>query len=159
MTSPELRRFDNFTRSARMAFMLADEEAQRLNHVNLGTGHLLLGMSRGVARPAFQETLGASLDVLRSDVGFLLPRGRWVPGQHGVEALTDKAKRTIVLAVDVAKEEKVHVLTVAHLASGLIRLGEGIGYEILINRCQKMGVDPLEVLIPRIREIEAQSPQ
>ena len=37
---------DRFTRRARQALTLAQEEAQRLNHSRIGTEHLLIGLIR-----------------------------------------------------------------------------------------------------------------
>ncbi len=38
-----MNRFDRFTERARMALTLAQEEATRCNHSDVGTEHLLLG--------------------------------------------------------------------------------------------------------------------
>ena len=50
--------FTRFTRRARKVFVLAQEEAQRLNHNYLGTEHLLLALT--------YESRDVSADVLRN---------------------------------------------------------------------------------------------
>src|SRR5919201_4430075 len=70
-------RFDKFTERARKVLQLAQEEAQRFNHNYIGTEHLLLGLVRegeGIAAGVL-ESLGVSLDKVRSQVIYVLNQG------------------------------------------------------------------------------------
>ena len=60
----------NFTPRARQALLLAQREAERLNHDSLGTEHLLLGilaLNDGVAVNVLQKN-GINLEQLRYEV-------------------------------------------------------------------------------------------
>src|SRR5919202_1427612 len=63
-------RFDKFTERAKKVLVLAQEEAQRLNHNYIGTEHLLLGLVRegeGIAAGVL-ESLGVNLEKVRTQV-------------------------------------------------------------------------------------------
>jgi uncharacterized protein len=64
----ESDRFDKFTERARKVLSLAQEEAQRFQHNDIGTEHLLLGLVRegeGIAAGVL-ESLGANLEKVRT---------------------------------------------------------------------------------------------
>jgi ATP-dependent Clp protease ATP-binding subunit ClpC len=130
-------RFDKFTRRARKALSLAQEEAQRLGHDYIGTEHLLLGLVRegeGVAAEVLSNC-GVKLDEVRSAVETIIGRGnRIVLGEVG---LTPRAKKVIELAVDEARYMNHHYIGTEHLLLGLIREGQGIGAGVL----EKLGID------------------
>jgi ATP-dependent Clp protease ATP-binding subunit ClpC len=61
---------ERLTERARRAVVLAHEEARMLNHNDVGTEHILLGLIRegeGVAARAL-ESLGISLEAVRQQV-------------------------------------------------------------------------------------------
>src|SRR6266508_2901912 len=132
-------RFDKFTEPARRALTLAQEEALRLKHNFIGSGHLLLGLLRendGVASRALAE-LGVKLDQARSGVEFMIGRGsRAIAEDVG---LTTGAKKAIELAVDEARLLQHDHIGTEHLLLGLIRHGEGAAVRVLESR----GVSPL----------------
>jgi len=132
-------RFDKFTEPARRALTLAQEEALRLKHNFIGSGHLLLGLLRendGVASRALAE-LGVKLDQARSGVEFMIGRGsRAIAEDVG---LTTGAKKAIELAVDEARLLQHDHIGTEHLLLGLIRHGEGTAVRVL----ESLGVSPL----------------
>jgi PPOX class probable F420-dependent enzyme len=70
-------RFDKFTPGAKRVLVLAQEEAQRLNHNYIGTEHLLLGLVRegeGIAAGVL-EGMGATMGTVRTEVLKLLTDG------------------------------------------------------------------------------------
>ena len=67
-----------FTDRARRVVVLAQDEARLLNHNDLGTEHLLLGLIRegeGVAARAL-ESLGISLAAVRAQVQEIIGQGQ-----------------------------------------------------------------------------------
>ena len=124
-------RSDRFTQRARKVLSLAQEEAQRFQHNYIGTEHILLGLIRqgeGVGAKVLRN-LGVDLQKARSLVESMIGRGdRIVLGEIG---LTPRAKKVIELAVDEAGRLKHHYIGTEHLLLGLVRLGDGIGAEVL----------------------------
>jgi ATP-dependent Clp protease ATP-binding subunit ClpA len=123
--------FDKFTERACKVMQLAQEEAQRLHHHDIGTEHLLLGLVRqgeGVAGSALTR-LGVDLDQTRQAVEGIVGRGEHlVSGEIG---LTPRAKKVLELAVDEARHLHHHYIGTEHLLLGLLREGEGIGARVL----------------------------
>ncbi len=124
-------RFDKFTNRARRVLTLAQDEAQRFNHVYIGTEHLLLGVLRvedGLATRVLRE-LGVELPRVRTAVEFIMQRGdRPVAGEVG---LTPAAKRVIELAIDEARRLGHRYIGTQHLLLGLVREGEGVAAGVL----------------------------
>ena len=131
------RRFDKFT-ARKKVLVLAQEEAQRLNHNYIGTEHLLLGLVRegeGIAAKVLGN-LGVELSKARSAVEFIIGRGdRMVIGDI---SLTPRAKKVIELAVEDARRLRHNYVGTEHLLLGLIREGEGVAIGVL----QSLGVLP-----------------
>ncbi len=124
-------RSDKFTERARSVLALAQEEAQRFNHNNIGTEHILLGLLRegdSIAAKVLTN-LGVELDKVRSAVEFIIGRGdQGVGGEIGV---TPQAKRVIELAVEEANRLNHSYIGTEHLLLGLVREGEGIAFGVL----------------------------
>ena len=76
--------FERFTDRARRVVVLAQEEARMLNHNYIGTEHILLGLiheGEGVAAKAL-ESLGISLEAVRSQVEEIIGQGQQAPSGH-----------------------------------------------------------------------------
>jgi len=133
--------FDKFTEQARKVLQRAQEEAQRLNHSDVGTEHLLLGLIRerdGLAGRVLNG-LGASLPKVRAQVEFVIGRGELpTPPEVG---LTPRAKRVIELAIAEARRLRHRVIGSEHLLLGILREGEGIGIGVL----ESMGIAPARI--------------
>ena len=126
--------FNRFTERARKVILLAKEEAKRFNHDYIGTEHMLLGLVRegeGVAA-AVLMSLGLDPDKVRLEVEKLVHSG---PGSAvtGDIPFTPKAKKAIELAMDEARELGHNYIGTEHLLLGLIREGEGVAAQVLIN--------------------------
>src|SRR5919197_5980059 len=92
-------RFDKFTERARKVLQLAQEEAQRFNHHYIGTEHLLLGLVRegeGIAAGVL-ESLGVSLDKVRSQVIYVLNQSAAYSTQEGAAGAHGKSSKTPVI--------------------------------------------------------------
>lgn len=146
-------KFDRFTKRARRVLVLAQEEAQSLNHNYIGTEHLLLGLVReesGVAARVLKD-LGVEPQTLRKTVEEMTGRGeRKVVGKIG---LTPRTKRVIELAVDEARSLGHNYIGTEHLLLGLVREGEGIAVDVL----KSLGVE-LDRLRTRTARIMMESP-
>ncbi len=124
-------KFDRFTKKARRALQLAQEEAQRLNHNYIGTEHLLLGLMKeenGVASKVLIE-LGVEPSQVVRAVERTVGRGERPP--FGKPTLAPRTKRVIELAVDEARLMGHHYIGTEHLLLGLVREGEGIAVNVL----------------------------
>ncbi|EUA32587.1 clp amino terminal domain protein [Mycobacterium xenopi 3993] len=76
--------FERFTDRARRVVVLAQEEARMLNHNYIGTEHILLGLiheGEGVAAKSL-ESLGISLEGVRSQVEEIIGQGQQAPSGH-----------------------------------------------------------------------------
>ncbi|MDD4981001.1 MAG: ATP-dependent Clp protease ATP-binding subunit [Candidatus Omnitrophica bacterium] len=130
--------FNRFTERARKVIILAKEEARRFNHDYIGTEHILLGLVRegeGVAAAVLQK-LGVSLEKIRLEIEKLVQPG---PTTQiiGDIPFTPRAKKALELAAEEARALGHNYIGTEHLLLGLIREGEGMASQVLLN----MGMD------------------
>ncbi|MBU0605569.1 MAG: ATP-dependent Clp protease ATP-binding subunit [Candidatus Omnitrophica bacterium] len=126
--------FNRFTERARKVILLAKEEAKRFNHDYIGTEHILLGLIRegeGVAA-AVLASFGLSPDKIRLEVEKLVQPGP-ATVVSGDLPFTPKAKKVIELAIDEARSLGHNYIGTEHLLLGLIREGEGVASQVLMN--------------------------
>jgi ATP-dependent Clp protease ATP-binding subunit ClpA len=133
--------FERFTDQARRVVVLAQEEARMLNHGYVGTEHILLGLiheDTGVAARAL-ESLGISLERVRSQVEAVIGRGQAAPTEH--IPFMPQAKEVIELSLREALQLGSNYIGTEHILLGLIREGEGVGAQVLLA----LGADPERV--------------
>ncbi|MEK6727672.1 MAG: ATP-dependent Clp protease ATP-binding subunit [Candidatus Omnitrophota bacterium] len=126
--------FNRFTERARKVIILAKEEARRFNHDYIGTEHILLGLIRegeGVAAAVLQK-MGVSLENIRLEIEKLVQPG---PATQiiGDIPFTPRAKKALELAAEEARSLGHNYIGTEHLLLGLIREGEGIASQVLLN--------------------------
>ena len=126
--------FNRFTERARKVILLAKEEAKRFNHDYIGTEHILLGLVRegeGVAA-AVLASFGLTSDKIRIEVEKLVQPG---PSTviSGDLPFTPKAKKVMELATEEARALGHNYIGTEHLLLGLIREGEGVASQVLMN--------------------------
>ncbi len=126
--------FNRFTERARKVIILAKEEARRFNHDYIGTEHILLGLIRegeGVAAAVLQK-LGVSLENIRIEIEKLVQPG---PTTQiiGDIPFTPRAKKALELAAEEARSLGHNYIGTEHLLLGLIREGEGVASQVLLN--------------------------
>src|SRR5213595_2904602 len=129
--------FERFTDRARRVVVLAQEEARMLNHNYIGTEHILLGLiheGKGVAAKSL-ESLGISLEAVRSQVEELIGRG--TSGPTGHIPFTPRAKKVLELSLREALQLGHNYIGTEHILLGVIREGEGVAAQVLV----KLGVD------------------
>lgn len=131
-------RFQKFTDRAQRALSVAQHEAQRLQHNDVGTEHLLLGLLHDEESAAGQilRNLGASFPKARAAAESMIGQGKSTGDASEQIGLTPRAKRVIELAVDEARQIQSSSIGTQHLLVGLIREGQGVGTGIL----QSLGV-------------------
>ncbi|MFJ7748087.1 ATP-dependent protease ATP-binding subunit ClpC [Peribacillus sp. NPDC097295] len=124
--------FGRFTERAQKVLALAQEEAIRLGHNNIGTEHILLGLVRegdGIAAKAL-FALGLGPEKIQKEVENLIGRG-----QDTAQTIhyTPRAKKVIELSMDEARKLGHSYVGTEHVLLGLIREGEGVAARVLNN--------------------------
>jgi len=127
--------FERFTSRARNAVVLAQEEARQLDHNYIGTEHILLGLLRerdSVAGRALIR-LGVSLEAARSSVEQIIGRGGHL-APEGHIPFTPRAKKVLELSLREALQLGHNYIGTEHILLGLVREGEGVAAQVLIQR-------------------------
>jgi ATP-dependent Clp protease ATP-binding subunit ClpA len=140
-----------FTEEAKRAISFAEAEAQRFQHDYIGTEHLLLGLAHekeGIAAQVLKK-LGINLKDARNAVGFINGLGSGNRHAQGELALSEHAKKAIIIAIDEARRQNYQLADTEHLLLGLMRMHGSRGI-IVLRRLS--GVDP-ENVIEAIRKI------
>jgi ATP-dependent Clp protease ATP-binding subunit ClpA len=124
--------FERFTKRARRAVVLAQEEARGLRHNYIGTEHVLLGLlgepesvaSRALAR------FGVSLADARGKVKAIVGTGeKELKGGH--IPFTPRAKKVLELALREALQLGHNYIGTEHILLGVVREGDGVAAQIL----------------------------
>jgi plasmid stability protein len=120
-----------FSKDARRAVVVAQEEVRALDHAEVGTEHLLLGLLREggelaalVARPP----LAISADEVRRRVGELQPGGESPAGQIPFSA---EAKQALEAALRESLALRHGHIGAEHVLLGIAAVEEGTGARIL----------------------------
>ena len=131
--------FERFTEKAQKVLYYAQEEARKLKHPAIGTEHILLGLLRegeGVGGKAL-AALGIDLDQVKETINKLVNIGQEEMGQNEI-GFTPRAKKVIGLAQDEAVKWGVNYVGTEHILLGLIREGEGVAAQVLLD----LGANP-----------------
>jgi ATP-dependent Clp protease ATP-binding subunit ClpA len=136
--------FERFTDQGRAVMVLAQEEARTLAHNFIGTEHILLGLSRQPTSVAAKAlvSLGVSRDDVRQQVVRIIGEGERAPSGH--IPFTPRAKKVLELSLRESLHLGHNCIGTEHLLLGLIREGEGVAVQALIN----LGANP-----DRVREV------
>jgi ATP-dependent Clp protease ATP-binding subunit ClpA len=130
--------FERFTDRSRRVVVLAQEEARLLQHGWIGTEHILLGLlaeREGVAAKVLEQ-LGLSLEAVRAKVELIIGEGGG-GGPVGHIPFTPRAKKVLELSLREALQLGHNYIGTEHILLGLIREGEGVAAQVLVN----MGAD------------------
>ena len=131
---------DRFTDRARKVIMYGKQEAQRLGHNFLGTEHILLGLVKegtGVAANVL-KALGVDLKRIRAEVERLVQSDPASSEAQQVKPTgepryTPRAKRVLELSMDEARGLGQSYIGTEHLLLGLLREGQGVAAQVLLN--------------------------
>ena len=125
--------FNRFTQRAQKVLQLAQEEAIRLKHKEIGTEHILLGLIReggGIAAKAL-EAINISPQMIESGIEELVGKGTEEVGP--IVHYTPRAKKVIELSLDESRKLGHAYVGTEHILLALIREGEGIAARVLAN--------------------------
>ncbi|MGN7477666.1 ATP-dependent Clp protease ATP-binding subunit [Solibacillus silvestris] len=125
--------FNRFTQRAQKVLQLAQEEAIRLKHKEIGTEHILLGLIReggGIAAKAL-EAINISPQVIESGIEELVGKGTEEVGP--IVHYTPRAKKVIELSLDESRKLGHAYVGTEHILLALIREGEGVAARVLAN--------------------------
>ena len=146
-------KMERFTQRARRVLSLAQEEAERLQHGQISTEHLLLGLMReegGVAGRVLRE-LGLDQRRVEELVVRLTDSGS--RASTGALDLSPGTKKVLELAVDEARRMGHHYIGTEHLLLGLVRQQDGVAIDVL----RRLGISPEEVR-RQTRRVLSESP-
>jgi len=129
-----------FTERARQIINYAHEEAVKLNHSQVGTEHLLLGLVReglrdgqGIAAKALQD-IGVRLDSLETEVKKMIKKPRVLPDNTRRQLLfTRAANQVLQFSMEEAQRIKCDHVGTEHILLGLIREENGIAARVLAS--------------------------
>jgi len=133
-------KYAHFTDRARKVMQLANQEAQRLNHEFIGTEHILLGLIKEGAGVAANVLKNFDIDLrkVRQEVEKIV-----LPGPDMVTMgrlpQTPRVKKAIEYAIEEARNLNHNYVGTEHLLLGLIREGEGVAAQVLMNLGLKLG--------------------
>jgi len=133
--------FERFTDRARRVVVLSQEETRRLGHDNIGTEHLLLGLSEegtGVGGRALAEC-GVEPDALRAQIEELVGRGTSTPSGH--IPFTPEAKKALELSLREALALHHTYIGTEHVLLGVLRENSGPATEAL----RRLGAEPADI--------------
>ncbi|WP_414047338.1 ATP-dependent Clp protease ATP-binding subunit [Macrococcus equi] len=124
--------FGRLTERAQRVLAHAQEEAIRLNHNNIGTEHLLLGLVKepdGIAAKVL-AAYNITEDKVVQEVEQLIGHGT---DMGGTIQYTPRAKKVIELSLDEARKLNHNFVGTEHILLGLIRENEGVAARVLAN--------------------------
>ena len=156
-----------YTSRAKKVLELAMSEARHLNHAYVGTEHLLLGLiaeRKGIAAQVLAEA-GVTLEAAREEVlrilGTEMPQSQSPPPRPAlakstfvaatpVLPLTDRGRRVLAQAGDLAAERGSPLITAVHVAIAIIEHEDGAANTVLDH----FGVEP-ETLLAALEPLAA----
>jgi ATP-dependent Clp protease ATP-binding subunit ClpA len=129
-----------FTERARQIINYAHEEAIKLNHSQVDTEHLLLGLVReglrdgqGMGAQALQE-LGVRLDNLETEVKKIIKKSHALPDSTRRQLLfTRAANQVLQFSMEEAQRLEYDHVGTDHILLGLIRERNGIAARVLAS--------------------------
>ena len=131
--------FERFTDRARRVVVLAQEEARLLDHNFIGTEHVLLGMLHEGEGIAAQVLVAAeiSLEAARRKVEASVGPGSASPSGH--IPFTPRAKKALEHALREALQLGDNFIGTEHLLLGLLREGQGVAIQVLVDLGADLG--------------------
>lgn len=125
----------NFTPRAQQVLFMAQREAKRMNHDNIGTEHLLLALlayNEGVAVEILRK-MGLNLNRLRVEVANSCQSSESTTKVAGLNPLSEQLKRVLILSAHEARSMGYNFVGTEHLLLALLRDGESVAARILRN--------------------------
>jgi tRNA(Arg) A34 adenosine deaminase TadA len=125
--------FERFTDDGRRAIVDAQEESRRFQHNYIGTEHVLIGLLLGRTTLAARAAEAVGLDVgrARRRLGEMVGQGNTQPSGH--IPFTPRAKKALEMSLREALTLGDNHIGTEHLLLGLVREGDGIAADLLIE--------------------------
>jgi bifunctional DNase/RNase len=136
-----------FSESSQGVLNLAEEEAKRLNHNFVGTGHLLLALVKKIPTLASIVLGKLGLDLAKAPLEIEASINQQSDIESTEVGLSSVVKKTIELSVMEAKRLGSRGVQPEHILIGLIRQGEGVAANLLKNQ----GINTERIYIELIR--------
>lgn len=149
--------FERFTDEARRVVVIAQEEARGLDHTQIGTEHLLLGLvheERSEVTGVLVE-LGVDVQALEHAVHAVVGRGVDASPSH--LPFTRQAKESLELALRESLQLGHREIRPTHILLGLLREGDGVAVTVLTR--QGVDLDEVRTIAKRPPEDAAPTPQ
>jgi len=119
-----------FSESVQNVLGVSENEAKRLNHDFVSTGHLLLALVKETNTASeILKNLGTNLTGIPADIEALMHKRSTI--EVGETGLTSAVKRTIELSIEEAKSLGSGKVQPEHILIGLLRQNDGIAADFL----------------------------
>ena len=131
--------YEQFSDEARRVIVLAQEEARGLDHVYVGTEHLLLGviLLRTSVASRVLAGVGITAPAVRDLVVEIIGRGKSGAGA-GAIPFTPRAKSTFEFAWGEARARGAEQVEPEHLLLGVLHDGDGVGGQIVTKLAENV---------------------
>jgi ATP-dependent Clp protease ATP-binding subunit ClpA len=123
------------TKEAKSVIEHAIEEARKMNHVYVGTEHLLLGIMReteGIATQIIKK-YNLTYEQVKEEIVDLLGVGEKQPSPARTFSFSDRARKIMMLANQEALRYNCESIEPEHILLAFIKEGSGVGATILKN--------------------------
>ncbi len=145
---PETRKpIEIFSESARDIMSLAEEEAKRLNHNYVGTGHILLALTKKIPTAANEVLKNLGINLPKFPARIEASMNHQPSIESAETGLTSVAKKIIELSMEESIRLGSDRVQPEHILIGLIRQNEGVAANLLKN----LGIGPENIYIELIR--------
>jgi ATP-dependent Clp protease ATP-binding subunit ClpA len=127
--------FERFTPRARHVLVLAQNQAQGLNHTFIGTEHLLLGLiaeGEGIGARVL-ASFGLSRPVVEAKVSEATSPGRSAAAGARKPPFTPGSKKVLECSLREALELGHNYIGTEHLLLGLLRESDGVAAQLLVD--------------------------
>jgi ATP-dependent Clp protease ATP-binding subunit ClpC len=145
----------NFTDRAKKVFVLANQEAQRMNHNHIDTEHILIGLIKeGSIGADVLKKLGVTRNNAREEYEKIVRSGpdATIAGEL---SLTPQSEKTIEYAIEEARNLNDGDIDTEHILLGLIREQDkaSIAIQVLINLGLSLSEIRKEILAKRFNPV------
>jgi len=128
--------FERFTDRGRKVMSLANEQARRFGHKQIGTEYILLGLlTEGTGTGAtILKNRGVDIEAMPAEIEQILKlKGEPQPPAEGKIPGTPHAVKVIEYAIEEARALKHDHIGTEHILLGLLRQTEGVAAQVLAN--------------------------
>ncbi|HSJ45950.1 MAG TPA: Clp protease N-terminal domain-containing protein [Euzebyales bacterium] len=148
---------ERFTDEARRVVVIAQEEARGLDHAQIGTEHLLLGLVHEEGSEVTRVLVELGVDVRALEHAVHAVVGRGVDPSPSHLPFTRQAKESLELALRESLQLGDKEIRPTHILCGLLREGDGVAVTVLTR--QGVDLDEVRTIVKRPPERAMSSPR